>query len=80
MQVYKLKKIEKSIDDFKKISYNKIVGVTMLYTREIKLTFKRYVISLAMRASIGVFIRRSKKCIALNISRSGFLQEIAKTL
>ncbi len=51
-----------------------------LYTREIKLTFKRYVISLAMRASIGVFIRRSKKCIALNISRSGFLQEIAKTL
>lgn len=46
MQVYKLKKIEKSIDDFKKISYNKIVGVTMLYTlytREIKLTFKRYV-------------------------------------
>lgn len=52
----------------------------MLYTREIKLTFKRYVISLAMRASIGVFIRRSKKCIALNISRSGFLQEIAKTL
>lgn len=55
MQVYKLKKIEKSIDDFKKISYNIVAGIITLYTREIELTFKRYVISSTTRPPSGGF-------------------------